>query len=226
MKLQQTNTQLEIKSSAYSQAIIGTIFLVGGLVAASLIAAGVFKDSAGKSLPIWLAAVGLVASIIGFFVVRSSKNKTVLLNRGGTSSVELKRIFGGKTENTTFETSRIKAVKLQTYLDSNQDSDGHNRTTRRSTLSLVLDNNDEIQLADEASKGGSFSINSIDVSSLISKAPLGKEAGQIADYLQVELQSVDMSNPAQAVKAVMDAFKQPQQPQAQQQPANTETLQR
>lgn len=206
MKISQTNDSLTIKTNGFAQLVIGAVFFFGGVVVSALILSGVLESN-GEKLPAWLSFVILVFAVIGFFLARSAQNRTITLQKNGKSSITSKKLVGSGTAAQNFSTDEIAAVKLSTYMDNSTDSDGKQINRRRSELSLLMRNNDSIQIADEASKSGSFSFNGIDLSTLISKAPLGKEAKQIADFLGVEMQAVDMSNPATVIRSMVDAVK-------------------
>jgi len=214
MKINQTETQLELKTSGLIQIIASIILIVVGIAVSISVLIGVFKDADGKSLPIYWSLVGLVMLLAGGFASYSSKNRQIILKKDGTSTVSTKRIIGGKTQETTFETSRVVAINLSTHFTMNStdsNSNSNSSSQRRSELSLVLDDNSLISVASSGGSNGGFSFS---MSNLIMKAPLSKEANQIATYLGVPLQSSGMSDPVSDIKSMVDAFHQPvDQPQ-------------
>lgn len=210
MNLIQTDTQINIKSNGTGQVIAGVIVII---VAVALMIATVAKII---NAPIWFVLIGLLIAGIGALLLRTAENRTITISKGAETNVQATRVLGGKTENQNFPTNTIVAVELYTYIDqsgSNNNNRGNgfsatrnDASSRRSDLSLVLNNNDKVQLASDRSSGG-FSVNGINLSNLVQKAPLGKEAQQVADFLQVPLQAADASNPVAAAKTIVNAMK-------------------
>lgn len=209
MKINQTETQLELKTSGLIQIITGIILIIVGIAVSISVLIGVFKDANGKSLPIYWSLIGLVMLLAGGFASYSSRNRQIILQKGGTSTVNAKRILGGKIQKTTFETGRVVAVSLSTHFTMNNtgsNTNSNSSSQRRSELSLVLDDNSLISVASSGGSNGSFSFG---MSNLIMKAPLSKEANRIATYLGVPLQSSGMSDPISDIKSMADAFHKP-----------------
>lgn len=216
MKLTQASDQIEIKTSGAGNVIGGIALTLLGLSGTVMLGGGLLKDTSGKAAPAWLAVFGLIFLAIGVLLIIKSSNRQVILRKNGTSAITSKKVIGGEVASQNFATSEIIAVRLQTYLNNSGDT-RQNSSQRRSTLSLILNNNSVVQLADEAGPAGSFSFNGMDVSQLIQKAPLSKEARQIAEFLNVELQAYDGTDLATAIKTVVGAFQKqagPAQPTA------------
>lgn len=225
MKINQTQTQLELKTSGLSQAITGIILIIVGIIVAVAVLNGAIKIEGGKALPMWAALAGLVFVVAGILSAFFARNRDIILQKGGTSTVTSKRFFGGQPQNTTFDTNKVVAVSLSTHLtrDNNMDSNtgSHSSTHRHSELSLVLDDNSMISIASSGGSGGSFSFG---MSNFITKAPLGKESEQIATYLGIPLQSSGMFNPISDIKSVVDTIHDSAS-QIQPQPSPNQTVQ-
>lgn len=210
MKIIQTNNQIEIKTGAVGQVITGILAIGGGVVFSGAVLSGVV----GKNTPAWIAVFGLVGLVVGGLILKFADTRKVTIQTGGDTTITAKRVVGGKTANQTFPTASIVAVRLSTYVDyssNNSDNSGSSFNTsgpgqRRSNLSLLLGNNDLVELGTSGG-GGGVSINGMNVSSLIQKAPLSKEANQIATFLHVPLQADDNSSVAGAVQSVVKAFR-------------------
>jgi hypothetical protein len=213
MKITQTDSQIELKNSGIGQAFLGLVFIVSG-VGVSLITRS--PDADGKKAPFWVLLIGIAVVIGGIAMIIFAKNRSVTIRKGGDTTVNTKRLIGGGPQQATIPTANIVAVRLSTYLDNNSVNDGNggigssNQNSRRSTLSLVLNNNDLVELG--SSGQGGLNINGLNVSSLISKAPLSKEADQVARFLGVPLQADDSSSIAGAVKSLKTAFSQDPEP--------------
>jgi hypothetical protein len=187
MKITQTDNQMEIKTSGIPSIIAGVIVILIGLAVVGLLIANGFKDSSGKSSSILIPILGLVFAVVGVFCVIFAANRDIILQKGGTSSVSSKRIFGGKLKSVSFETKRIIAVSLMTGYQMTGSGNASN-PQRESQLSLVLDDNSLVKIGQKSGSGG-FSLNGFNISGLITKAPLGKQADQISAFLGVPLQS-------------------------------------
>ncbi len=218
MKITQTDTQLEIKSNGVGQMIIGLIMVIGGIATAIFLPGA--TDDRGQQMPGWIALIGAAVAVAGIAFIFFAKTRKVTIQRSGNTTITAKRVIGGGSQAQTIPTATIVAVRLSTYIESTSDPDGgisggNPTSSRRSLLSLVLNNNDLVELGNSGGNG-SFSINGLNVSGLISKAPLSKEANQIATFLGVPLQADDTSSIAGAVRSVKAAFSQPgSQPPAQ-----------
>lgn len=210
MKVIQTDNQIEIKSSGIGQLITSIIISLVGIGLTIFVFAGP-PDDKGNKMPIWMAGIGLAFVAVGIGFLLFSKNRSTVIQKDGTTTITAKRILGGQTQNTSFPTSNITSVRLSTYADNTANSG----MQRRSVLELVLNNNDIIDIGSSSSRGVSF--NGMNVGSLIMKAPLSKEANQIASFLGVPLDANDASSIAGAVKSVTSAF-QSTKPSSPQQP--------
>lgn len=196
MKINQTDTQLELKTNGIAQVIIGTIFALIGVAVSIFILTSSTKSDDPSS--IWFAAMGIPFVAIGAYIVFSSHNRQVVINKGGITTVVTKRTIGGTPQTQSFETSHIVAIQLATYLSSNNSG-----TERRSTLSLITNDNNLIEIADKGSKAPS--INGFSITGLV-KAPLSKEANRIAAYLGVPLQASDNSNPINVIESAVNSY--------------------
>ncbi len=216
MKVIQTNNQIEVRSSGIGQLIIGLVIGLAGIALTIFVFAGP-PDDKGNKMPIWVAAIGLAIIAAGVGMLLFSKNRNVVIQQGGTTTVTAKRIIGGQTENLSFPTSDITSVRLSTYIDNTTSNTNmqNNNMQRRSVLQLVLKNNDLVDIG--GSGGGNSTFNGMNIGGLLTKAPLSKEADQIASFLNVPLDANDTSSIAGAVKSVTSAFQgnkpsNPQQP--------------
>lgn len=205
MKIYQTDTQIEIKTSGLPRAILGIVVAILGIILAIAMLVGITRTGDGTTSPPWASLIGLIFLVVGVLLAFLSTNRDIILQRGGISSVNAKRVFGGQSKTESFDTIRVIAVNLSTHFASSNSSSSSRQ--RRSNLSLILDDNSRVEIAN--SSGSSFSFNGISLTDLIAKAPLGKEANQIAAFLGVPLQSADMTNPIALIKSVASAFGQP-----------------
>jgi hypothetical protein len=213
MKITQTDTQIELKSNGIGQFLLGVALTVVG-VGVTFFLVAVPSDN-GKKAPAWSYLVGLAFALVGILAAISAKNRTIVGQKGGETTVRDKRLLGGSPRQQSVPTANIIAVRLYTYAQSNATDGGLNSnagTTRRSVLSLVLNNNDVIEIGSSGNSG--FSFNGMNIGSLIAKAPLSKEANQVAAFLGVPLQADDASSITGALKSVKEAFGQGQAPQA------------
>lgn len=221
MKITQTNDQIEIKSGGAGQIIIGGLFIAAGIAAVIAVLIGAF----GKDTPPWIALIGLVFAVFGGIALKTAQNRVITIQQGGDTTVNSKRLIGGKTAQQSFPTSSIVAVRLDTYMDStgntnmNNNTSGSPSSSRRSELALLLNNNDLIQIGSASGNSG-FSVNGMNLSSLIQKAPLSKEANQISTFLNVPLQADDNSSIAGAVQSVVKAFRHETNTESPQQPVS------
>lgn len=220
MKITQTDTQIALKTSGIGQLLFGLILIIGGIALAVFLPGS--TDDAGKKAPAWTIIIGIAMVLGGIAAVLFSKNRSVTIVKGGDTTIASKKILGGGPQAQTVPTASIVAVRLSTYIEhttSTDDNGGNPNNSRRSTLYLVLNNNDLVE-AGNSSKGLGFSLNGINVGSLMRKAPLSKEADQLAAFLGVPLQADDTSSIAGAVKALQTVIGQGQeQPPAPQAPA-------
>jgi hypothetical protein len=217
MKITQTDNQIVIKQGGVTQLIGGITFIVIGIGLAIAIGGGLVKSSNGQKPSPLIALFGVVFAVIGVLVFLTAKNRTIVIEKGGNTTVDAKKLIGGKDVNQSFPTTSIIAVRLNTYMDSTSSTGmnnsgvsfgNNNNSQRRSTLSLLLNNNDMVELGSSGSSGSGLNINGMNVGSLISKAPLSKEAGQISTFLGVPLQADDNSSIAGAIHSAVDMFKQ------------------
>lgn len=205
MKLQQTGDQIELKSNGIGQLLVGLVFVAAGIGVTVLIATSTSTN--GKKAPIWVTAFGLLFVAIGAGVMFMAQNRRVVIQRGGNVTVTGKRLLGGSPQQQSVPVANVLAVRLTTSADYSSAGDGDTTNQRRSVLSLVLNNNDLIEIGSARSHG--ISINGINVSNLITKAPLSKEANQLATFLNVPIQASDTSTIAGAVQSIKSAFQQP-----------------
>ncbi len=223
MKIIQTNNQLQIKNSGIGQFIMGLLIILAGIGFSIFTLVGPADDN-GNKLPIWTVAIGLVVIIIGIVTLLFSKNRTATIEQNGTTTITAKRLLGGQPENISFPTSDIVSVRLSTYADNTASNNMQNNMQRRSVLQLVLKNNDLADIG--GSSSGGFSFNGMNIGGLLTKAPLSKEADQIASFIGVPLDANDASSISGAIKSVTSAFQSnkssnPQQPtQFNQEPQN------
>jgi hypothetical protein len=210
MKISQPSQDvMEVKTSAAAGITVGVIFMLVG------IGAGVFALSAGTNGKSIVLLAGGIFFVIGLLVFLTASSETVVLRKGGQSTVEQKRAIGGSSKSQTFDTATIRSVRLVTAMDvtGNVNQPGGGRQ-RRSTLSLELVDNSQIVLGTATGNGG-LSVNGINVGTLVQKAPLSKEAHQVSEFLGVALDAGDFSSPMAAIRSMKDAIMgQPQQPNA------------
>lgn len=210
MKITQSAQSIIISSSGFGQLLGGGSAIIVGIA----FTVYTLTAPASKKIPIWFAVVGGVVILIGTFIALSSRGRKIIITRGGTTDFTLKKIIGGRSVSQSFPTSNIVAVRLNTYVNqvsATESNPTNTNNNRRSTLSLLLSNNDLLELGSTSTNIGSFDVNGLNLSGL-SKAPLGKEAKQIADYLGVPLQADDTSSLVGAVKSIKQAFTQTTNP--------------
>lgn len=207
MKLNQNGNTLQIRTNGIGQIITGgfTTILGIGIIIASLLHIA--------NIPTLVSLIGVVFVLISFFVIKSAQNRTVTIESGGATTINAKRLIGGKVEQQSFPTADIAAVRLDTGTDTTTSTDNSQGTdNRQSTLSLMLKNNDIVQLGTARSNSGGLSVNGMNLGNMILKAPLSKEAEQISQFLNVPLQAVDVSSVAGALDAVTNMMKSGNQP--------------
>lgn len=210
MKISQTDTQLIATQGGKGNVVGGVFFALIGI--AFIIGLAVLSNNpnvktTGNSAFGYI--FGGVFVLIGIVMALFATNRTVTLNKGGTSTVVSRRIIGSKEADQSFSTADVVSVSLTTGPGSNGSMMmGTNTGNRRlSTLTLLLKGNSVIQVG--VSNGGpGFSISGISTN-LIQKAPLSKEANTIATFLGVPLQEANMTNPIAAVESMVGALRNP-----------------
>lgn len=180
MKITQNNDRLTIISSGLKTVLFGLVFTIVGVELTVS-----FLQDAKSYVPIFFSAV---FGLVGVMLISFSKKRTIIIEQEQTCLID-KYVIGGKPNQQTISTADIIAVNLDVNTNVDRDSDGTTSKTRTGSLALVLKNNDLIKI--ESSSGGfdALTINGLNLGSLISKAPLSKEAEQIAAFLQVPMQS-------------------------------------
>lgn len=212
MKITQTDSQIQLKSSGIGQLLTGLFMVIVGIGLTIVLLAS--PGDNGKKAPAWTIVLGIAFVIFGVLMAVFSKNRTVTVQKGGDTTVNAKRMLGGSPQQQSVPTANIVAVRLSTYMQNTSNTDGSGgfsnsgSSSRRSILSLVLNNNDLIEVGGSGGGTGGFSVNGINVSSLITKAPLSKEANQVATFLGVPLQADDTSSIASTIKSIGTAFHQ------------------
>ena len=203
MKLTQNYNQLEIKTSGVGQIITGAIFALIGIATVIFVAIRLSTGMNTVSSMLLFGIIGIVFIAIGSFSIFSAQSRHMTIQKNGASIIRSSRMIGGKTIQQDFDTTSVKAVRLATYLSrSSVNTSGGGRC---STLSLVMNNSDSIEIASRGNS--SVNINGINVSSLIHKVPLSREAEQIADFLNVSVETIDMTNPLSAITSVVNDYK-------------------
>jgi hypothetical protein len=154
--------------------------------------AGIWKTNGnGQSLSIIGPIIGLVIAVSGVISAFLAGNHDAVLIKGGTSTVTFKHILFGKAKSVSFETTRVQSVFLMTQYTNNANNNVNNQgqsLQKSSQLLLMLDDNSLIQIASSISSSSS-SVNGLNVANLVTRAPLSKQANQIAQFLGVPLQS-------------------------------------
>lgn len=195
MKIIQTNNQLEITQKGIGQLIFGVIPII---IALALIIYTLINTKPGTAVQWPLFAFGLIFLIAGVLTIFFAKNNHFVFQKDGQTSIESKRIVGGKTLHDSFPTSSIVAVRLITSMSSNGNSNGRSSNTRTSALSILLNNNSVVQVASKSGSSG--------VLSLVLKAPLINESNQLADFLGLPLEAEDTSTIAGTIKVIRDGY--------------------
>jgi hypothetical protein len=162
----------------------------------------------GKKAPIWMALIGLVFVVGGLIALFKANSRTTTIEKGADTTVQSKGLFGGSAQQ-SFPTANVTAVRLSTSLAANNANNSNSGSQRNSVLQLVLNDNSLVDLG--SAGGGSFTFNGMNVGSLITKAPLSKEADQLSAFLNVPLQANDSSTIAGAVQSLKSVL----QPDAQ-----------
>lgn len=201
-----TPNTLEIKSGGASAVVIGFIFLAIGVVVA-IVGIGTSAPS-----PLIGHGIGAIFIVIGLISMLVASSETVVLRKGAQSSVEKRRVIGGSIRSQTFDTSLISAVQLVTSINTTTPTGsstipgttqtGLSTNSRRSVLSLLLNDNSKIVVG--MTNGSGTSVNGMNVTGLIQKAPLANEAKQIADFLGVPLDAGDYTNLATTIRSVRE----------------------
>lgn len=202
MKILNTNNQLEIKQSGIVQVIVGFVTIVVGI---GLVIFSMTSNKPGQSFPVAPLAIGAVAIIIGGLIIGFAKNRHFILRLGGDTTVESKRIIGGSQTAQSFPTANIVGVRLYTTASQTTDSTFNDSSTtplsvsnnRKSVLSLLLVNNDVVEIGSASGSGG--------IGTIISHAPLSKEANKIASFLKLPLDAQDSSSLMGAVNTIKNA---------------------
>lgn len=203
MKITQTDTQLEIKTNGTFSLLVGILLFVIGIVVVITVLTGIWKTNGnGQSLSVIGPIIGIVMAVGGVASAFLARNRNTTLQKGGTSTVSQKHVLLGKEKIVSFETKRIQAVCLMTEY---RNGDGNSGMQRRSQLSLMLDDNSLVPLARSAGSSSS-SINGLNVTSLVMKAPLSKQADQISQFLGVPIKSSgDVQSLGGVINSVVEA---------------------
>lgn len=210
MKITQTESTIEIKQSGLGQIIAGGITVLIGVAVVIVFLSGMVSN---VEAPGWVAPlIGVVMIVFGIFFILMSRDKTIIIEKAGQVIVRTKKLIGGSANQATVPTADVVAVRLSTYIDNTGSTQNRNHGrsdgSKRSTLSLILKNNDTIELGTSTTMVGGSRVNGVDVANLIMKAPLSKEAEQVATFLGVPLQADDTSSLVGAVQSIKNAVLQ------------------
>jgi hypothetical protein len=205
MKITQTENQLEIKTSGIPSLLIGILLFIIGIVVLVTVSTGIWKiNGNGQSTAVIGPIIGVLMAVGGVAGAFLARNRNTILQKDGTSTVTQKHIILGREKVVSFDTKRIQAVCLTTEF-RNGNGNGNSGMQRRSQLSLMLDDNSLIQIARSAGSSSS-SINGLNVTSLVMKAPLSEQADEISKFLGIPLQSSgDVRKLGGVINAVVEA---------------------
>jgi len=182
MKIITTSNQMQIRTNGLKTVFAGIVFTIFGL--------DLVYSMLGQDNSFYPIVFGSLFAIIGIALLFFSKTTTIVLEKEGTTSITSKYTIGmSQAKRETIPTIDIAAVMLSTKFQQNRNSDGSTTPSTSSSLSLLLKNNDVIKI--EESSGG-MSISGFNISNILSaigKAPLSKEAKQIAEFLGVPVKS-------------------------------------
>lgn len=216
MKLTNQNNQITIKSGGFGQVLLGFALVVFGIGLVVVILLGVGEQNGSKAFGL---GAGLLFAVIGVAISLFAKSQTVSIIKGGTTTVEIKRMIGSKTTNQSLSTNAIAAVLLQTRLSRSSSQDGDSTTSLVGVLSLQLSDGSVIDLGSKSA--GTTSVNGMSLGG-IRKAPLQQEANTLVEYLQVPLQTLTPGmNPGGIIGAVQNAVQSNQATTFAQSPATT-----
>lgn len=206
MKITQTDTQMEIKTNGTLVLVMGVFLSIIGIVVLVTVLTGLWKvQGNGQSTSVIGPIVGAVMVLGGIITALLAKNEDSIFQKGGTSTITLKRILFGSPKVVSFDTKRIQSVCLITVYtsDTGNNSSGMKRSSQ---LSVMLDDNSLVRLA-QSSFSSSASVNGINLGGLVTKAPLSKQAEQIAQFLGVPLKSSgDVPSIGNIIKGVTEAI--------------------
>lgn len=186
MKITQTNdTELTILNS-------GTAGLIGGGTLL-LIGIGIGVYPLIGTAEWWVSLIGAAVAGFGGLLIFTAATVTTTLRRGGTSTISERRLVGGRLKEASFESSQVDHIKLESHTEysssSSSNRSGQQNRRRVSEVFAELKDGTEISLATQsANANGGVSLNGISVGAVM-KAPLSKEAKQIADFLGVPLKT-------------------------------------
>lgn len=201
MKLKITsNNQLEIRENSVSQILPSVAFIGLGLTA---VYAGLRAEEGGTMFII----LGSVFALVGALVAFKATKTEIILRNNSISTKRTSTIITKKESIEEFAPEQIQSVALESSTSHIRSSDGGSRRERASILYLNLDDNRQVILMTK--KSGAFSVNGIDVSSF-GKAPLSKEAQQIADFFGKPLENRNNGIPSigNIIKNVRDNINQ------------------
>lgn len=227
MNIIQTDNQLEIEKGATTKVILGGVFAVVGIIIAILTFTGVMKLN-GSPAPWWTGLLGIVFSVAGVAIIFMASKTRIVFQVGGETQIEQIRIIGGNTTHESFPTASIASLQLETRLEQSQSTStsssgvSQQQYQRRSDLYLQLSDGRRIAL-DSVNRSisnigavGGFSVGA-GSSGRDTEIPLATEGNQIAQFLNVQLNTIDTSmNLAGIASSVAQAFRgnnNPQQPQ-------------
>jgi hypothetical protein len=209
MKIIQTEDKMEIKTNGTVSLLSGVIvFLIGTVVAVGILTRVFKTSSSDQSFYIVWPIIGIVIAVLGAISAFLACNRDIVMQKGGTTTSTLKHILFGKANTVSFDTRRIVSVWLATNYIKGRTAGSNIRNSsnsqRQSQLSLILDDNSLIQVAN-SSRGGA-TVNGFGVTNMFAKAPLSKQAEQISGFLGVPLRtSNDIPNLTTVVQDVAEA---------------------
>jgi hypothetical protein len=206
MKIQTSGDQMQIKTGGVTMVVLGVVFVLVGAFATALPFLGITSDN-GEGVPKWASLLGLIFVAVGVFAALTAKKRVITLVKNGESNINDTKMIGGGVKTQNFQTSDIAAVNLTTrneYVGSG--TDNGSTMQRRSDLHLILKDNSTVEVTSSSGQSG-FSFNGMNISSLIRKAPLSREAEQISAFLGVPLKFEDVSNLQGLRDAIMGANK-------------------
>lgn len=193
MKIQTSGDQMIIKTGGITQLVLGIVFVLVGVFTAALPFIGITSNN-GEKVPAWVSLFGLAFLAVGIYLLLSAKNRAISLVKNGQSNVTEKKLLGGGVKSQNFQTSVIVAVDLSTRNETESSGANDRSTTeRRSDLKLILNDNSTVDVTSSASRGG-FNLNGVDMTNIVRKAPLSREAEQIAAFLGVPVKYEDASS--------------------------------
>ncbi len=139
--------------------------------------------------------VGMLFIIAGLLAGYAAETITTLLSSDGTIVITYVRVFGHKTWIRRLNRSNIQKID---YVKSFDDTSSFGKWRRLSSIYLNVNFNEQIEI--DSRLGGTWTFSKLGVPIIKDSTPLDAEANEIATFLNVPLNIIDVMRLANGIK--------------------------